>query len=160
MKNTVIALLSVLLLSLSLLTHGGEELELPDFAKTIKEGSWVLYESKAGASTVKTKQTVVKLTVEKITMRSETIMPGVKIPPQEITVDRKAKKIEAKNGPKPEITRGKVRYKGKTLDCYIVKMDINGMKAVSYYSESVPFGLVKTEINGKESMVLADYGVK
>lgn len=141
------------------------DLEIPDLTRNTRAGDWVLYDVQNG---IQIKREVVELTDTHLTLKIDTIMNGQALSSITQKIPRKMDQFAAPqdpvavaNAPKPVITKGQIEIKGKTLDCWIVEMTVQGQKSRTYLSQEVPVdGIVKTELNGQVSLRLVDFGRK
>lgn len=164
MKHPVskIILSAVFLMSLIGFTLTAEE-KMPNFLKDAKVGEWALY-SMPTTPGMQMKQTVIKVTPKRVTLKTEMIMSGkaMNTSQQIIPLTGKAPKIPgAKAGAKPKISKGTVKVKDKELECIIMEVEASTGSQKSKMSKDVPVtGMVSTENNGKVMMKLIDYGTK
>lgn len=137
-----------------------DEKDLPNCIKDAKVGEWVLVEMQGG---MQQRQTVIKVTKKEVTVKFETIMKGKVINSIEtkIPLETKQKPDEKKKGPKPKITKEKVKVKDQEIECFGIEIETKAGTSKSYISNDIPvMGLVKSEFKGKVMQKVVDYGTK
>ena len=137
----------------------------------LKEGDWALYKSEPTPGMLtETKWTVTKVEGRKVTYEMHTTMTMNGNPLGEPTtmvntVDLDEQKDkDAKAPERSKVGEESIEINDRKVACVIFSMtnEVAGQKYVTKIWESgdVPFGIVKSELNGKSTQNLVDWGNK
>ena len=159
MKKYLIPLSILAVLFAFILSSNAAELKLPNFLENAKVGQWLLYEMQQG---MRMKQTVTDVTDDEVVVTQEMIMNGQTMAKQVVRLDKNPDQEGAVDVGGhhivPKVSKGKIKVKGKSMDCYIIEYTSQGQKTISYMSGDIPInGIIKTEVNGNTMLMLLDY---
>lgn len=157
MKRWTLAAMGLVLL----LTIGVMAMDIPNPLKNAKVGDWALMEMQGG---IQQKQTVLKITVDAVTVKMDTIMNGKLINSMEMDLPLKGKgsaeaAMAPEDGPEPKIGSETVTLNGKELKCTTYEVTSEHGTTKTWICSDIPInGMVKSETDGTVNLKLVDWG--